>query len=412
MTNAESEVLYSRAVTYSYGTVLPFGIATQPSDAHVGLDADATFKVVANSALSYQWQYSKDGGETWGNLKNGTYWRGNKTDTLTFVAASRYDQYLFRCKVTGATESIVSAGAQLIIDTVISKQPVDFDAAVGDTVTFSTTVNASEAALQWQYSKDEGATWGNLTNGSFWKGNKSDTLTFTAAQKYAGYKFRLRVIIGSNTIYSDVVTLNMDAAPSLPVITVQPQDQTVESGAKATFSVTATGATAYQWQYSSDGKTWKNLTNASFWVGNTTNTLTFTATEKYTVYQYRCQVTNAAGSVNSNAASLAIKAEPAGPFIFDYDAASGYYLKAYTGSDAKVVIPGTDEAGHAITLIGEGAFKGNTTMTSVTIPDSVTEIGASAFENCTKLQTVTFSSSLEVIGKAAFKNCTALTTGN
>ncbi len=413
MTNAEGEVLYSKAVTYSYGTVEPFDIVTQPADAHVALDAEATFKVVAHSALSYQWQYSKDGGNTWGNLKNGSYWRGNKTDTLTFVAASRYDQYLFRCKVTGATESKVSSGGRLIIDEIISRQPVDCIATDGNTVTFSAAVSAEGAALQWQYSKDDGAAWGNLTNGSFWKGNKAETLTFTAAEKYAGYKFRLRVIIGSNTIYSDAASLVI-LKNTLPSIVVQPEDCSVRSGETAIFSLMVAWANTCQWQYSSDGETWKNLTNASFWVGLTTATLTFTASEKYTAYQYRCQVSNKAGTVYSVPVRLIIEPadDPASDFEWSVLSDGTVRIDRYIGpgTSEDMVIPDTID-GKRVTRIGAAAFEDRADLTGgLVIPDGITGIESHAFANCSG-----FTGNLSIpfgvtdIGENAFFHCSGFT---
>ena len=62
--------------------------------------------------------------------------------------------------------------------------------------------------------------------------------------------------------------------------------------------------------------------------------------------------------------------------------------------------------------IGSYAFSGFTSLTSITIPDSVTSIGSFAFYGCTSLQSVTFggNSKLESIGSFAFYNCTSLTS--
>ena len=64
----------------------------------------------------------------------------------------------------------------------------------------------------------------------------------------------------------------------------------------------------------------------------------------------------------------------------------------------------------SVTKIGEAAFRGCTSLTSVTIPDSVTEIGSKAFHNCTSLTSVTISNSVTEIGKGAFVGCTSLTS--
>lgn len=73
---------------------------------------------------------------------------------------------------------------------------------------------------------------------------------------------------------------------------------------------------------------------------------------------------------------------------FTFDATTGT-IKKYNGNDAVVNIPSTI-SGWPVTKIGEAAFQDNTTITSVTIPDSVTEIGANAFAGCTNLTSVTY----------------------
>jgi hypothetical protein len=57
-----------------------------------------------------------------------------------------------------------------------------------------------------------------------------------------------------------------------------------------------------------------------------------------------------------------------------------------------------------------GAFRGNTKITSVTIPSTVRTIGGYAFDGCTKLKSVTISkqAKLSSIGEYAFEGCTVL----
>ena len=86
----------------------------------------------------------------------------------------------------------------------------------------------------------------------------------------------------------------------------QPANVTVAAGSIVTFKVVATGATAYQWQASTDGgKTWVN-SGAN---GNKTATLSFTASAAaHNGYRFQRVVTGSVGeSIESNAAKLTVK---------------------------------------------------------------------------------------------------------
>ncbi len=98
-----------------YYTVLGSAITEQPRDAY-GDDGDTvSFHTEVEGDVSYRWQYSKDGGETWRN--NSTAAVGYNTDTLSMGVNSTRDGYLYRCKLTDTAtgETYFTDTARLIM---------------------------------------------------------------------------------------------------------------------------------------------------------------------------------------------------------------------------------------------------------------------------------------------------------
>ena len=82
-----------------------------------------------------------------------------------------------------------------------------------------------------------------------------------------------------------------------------------------------------------------------------------------------------------------------------------YIFSPWRDSGVKRII-----IGNRVTTIGQTAFSGCSSLTSVTIPNSVTTIGKYAFSNCSSLTSVTIPNSVTTIGEAAFTNCSSLTS--
>ena len=64
----------------------------------------------------------------------------------------------------------------------------------------------------------------------------------------------------------------------------------------------------------------------------------------------------------------------------------------------------------SVTSIGEGAFEGCSSLTSLTIPNSVTSIGEGAFHGCGGLTSLTIPNSVTSIGAHTFAGCRSLTS--
>lgn len=106
-------------------------------------------------------------------------------------------------------------------------------------------------------------------------------------------------------------------------------------------------------------------------------------------------------------------------------------ITGYVGTDTVVVIPSkingitVETIGHtafryssvtsvtipdSVTFISDSAFAYCSNLTNISIPNSVTSIGFSAFGGCTKLESITLPSSLRSISEALFSGCSQLTT--
>ena len=104
---------------------------------------------------------------------------------------------------------------------------------------------------------------------------------------------------------------------------------------------------------------------------------------------------------------LGLPAGASAQFTFTTNADSTITVTGYSGNPTALDIPGTLN-GYPVTTIGTNAFYFKSTMTNVTIPDSVTGIGDWAFGQCTGLANVTMGDSVASIGGWAFAYCSGL----
>jgi len=65
---------------------------------------------------------------------------------------------------------------------------------------------------------------------------------------------------------------------------------------------------------------------------------------------------------------------------------------------------------YRVTSIGDWAFYGCSSLTAITIPESVKSIGRFAFSRCSSLTSITISEGVQILGDYAFSYCSALTS--
>jgi len=289
-TGARNGYDYRCVITFADGTVLttePAELLVEtyitdvvgPNDQIVVVGYKGQFTASAQGeAIKYKWQYQRPGDTGWYY----TTMEGNNLPTVLIETNTARDGYRYRCEITDVTGNITVYTEPATMRVLSFKEhPVEAFAATGSTVTFTVTTSVDSGfTYQWQYSKD-GEKWTNTTL----TGYNTATLSVGATLARNGYQYRC-VLTGSKNskIESKAATLHVGDPV---VITAQPQAVTVAAGEVATFTVEATNAYAYQWQYQRPtGTVWGN-TSAD---GNQTATLNVTTKASNNGYKYRCVI--------------------------------------------------------------------------------------------------------------------------
>src|SRR5439155_666705 len=280
------------ALTVNAAPVAPT-ITTQPASQTVTAGQTATFTVTATGTapLSYQWQ------------KNGTAIGGATAASYTTpatTAADNGDQ--FTVVVSNAAGSVTSNAAALTVSSVlvaptITRQPASQTVSAGQTATFTVTA-AGTAPLSYQWQRN-GTAIGGATAASY--------TTPATVTSDSGAQFTVVVsnAVGSET--SNAAALTVTSAPVAPTITAQPDRQSVGAGQTATFTVTATGTAPLSYQWQKNGTAIGAATAASY---TTPATTAADNGDQFTVV-----VSNAVGSVTSNAAALTVTSVLVAPTI-------------------------------------------------------------------------------------------------
>ena len=175
----------------------------------------------------------------------------------------------------------------------ITAQPASQSVTAGQTATF-TVVAAGTAPLNYQWQKN-GANIAGATTGSY--------TTPATATTDSGSTFDVVVTNTAGSITSNAATLTVTAAPVAPSITTQPANQTVTAGQTATFTVVAAGTAPLTYQWQKNGVNISGATSASYTTPATTTTDSGST--------FDVVVTNTAGSITSNVATLTVTAAPA-----------------------------------------------------------------------------------------------------
>lgn len=265
-------------------TAAPPGIAVQPVNRAIGENQSVTISLTATGSptLHYQW-------------KRGATNVGTDANSYTFTAQMADNGAQFTCTVSNGGGSLISNTVTLTVIALpqITTQPVATQVAVGTDAFFTIAATGTGLTFQWK------------RNGANIVGATGATCVFTTSVGNDGDAFTCVVSNIAGSVNSTSATLSIF---SPPVISSQPVDLTVDSGASASFTVVAAGTAplTYQWQK-----------NDLAIVGATSATYAIAAAKLADVGNYSCVVSNAYGSVITTVAALLVHA-PAAPFTLSF----------------------------------------------------------------------------------------------
>ena len=264
-------------------------ITVQPQVIRVQAGKKGTFTVKAANAKRYQWQLSKDNGDSWQDIPKAA------SAKLTLPATDEWDAWLYRCRIGNADGEVFSQTVQMdvyLVYPTVTLQPKDARIRNGKAVSFS--VKGKDAkAYQWQQSAD-GSTWQDIPGAT-----KNKLALKKVTFDMDGNQYRCVLTNADGSVPSSAATLTVYLVP--PVVTAEPKAVTVKAGKNAAFTVKAKEAKTYQWEVSADGETWAEVPQAA---------KAKLALQKVTAdlsgNLYRCHITGPDGDAYSNPAALTV----------------------------------------------------------------------------------------------------------
>lgn len=255
-------------------------IIAEPVSLAVTSGESAHFAVTATGTGPLQFQWMR-GGVAIAGASSATY--DTPATSLSDDGAS------FSVTVTNALGAATSNSATLSVVAAAAPQIVSAPAAqsvvVGQTAIFTVAASGSPT-LKYQWLKN-GTVLSGATQSSY------TTPVLALADNGASYAVTVTNPVG--TITSAAVSLTVNAPTPVSIVT-SPQSVEVLSGQSATFTVAVTGSTPITYTWQKDGTV----------VGTDASTLTIASVGNSDLGNYTVTVSNAANSVTSAAATLAL----------------------------------------------------------------------------------------------------------
>ena len=296
VSNAAGDLASAIATLTVMPAPVPPGITTEPGSLTVTEPDAAAFTVVADgdAPLAYQW---RRGGVDIPGANAATYVL-DPTDAIADNGAQ------FDVVVSNGAGQVTSALVTLTVDAApqapsISTQPGDLAVTEPDAAAF-TVVATGDAPLSYQWRR----------GGIDIPGANAATyiLDPTSVAADSGAQFDVVVSNAVGDATSALATLTVNPAPVPPGITTQPGDLTVTEPDAAAFTVVATGDAPLSYQWRRNGIDIPGANTATYVLDPTT-----AATDNGA--QFDVVVSNAAGEVTSDLATLTVDPAPVPPSI-------------------------------------------------------------------------------------------------
>lgn len=252
-------------------------IVSHPADQSAKIGSTVTLSVTAEGTdLTYQWR--KDGRD----IPNAT----QSTVKLSRVKVS--DQGLYDVIITGSYDTVISDAAKLSVysNLTILQHPIGGKVREGEELILS--VNATgppPLSYRWY--------WYHFPV----SGGSSDRLVVVGGAEAAG-EYTVQIQDGESNLVTSRPA-KVEVIGRGPIITEQPQSQTIDLGSEATFQVAANGESlSYQWR--KNGAPLSKEVQAS---------LTLPSVQEKDEGHYDCVVRNSSGATLSHSAALQVGAD-------------------------------------------------------------------------------------------------------
>ena len=258
--------------------------------------------------------------------------------------------------LTSAKSANASETSDLAVITApsIAAQPTNLAVALGQPATFSIAVSGT-APFTFQWRKNSAAISGATA---------SSYTVPTAATSDNGSAFSVVVSNAAGTVTSNAAMLTVMTQPS---ITTQPASEGVIAGQTATFSVVASGAAPFTYQWSKNGSPISGATASSY---TTPATATSDSGSTFSVV-----VTNSGGNVTSNSATLTVTAAATKPSITTQPAS----VTVTAGQTATFSVAASGTSPFTYQWSKGGAAINGATASSYTTPVTATSDSGSQF---------------------------------